>query len=78
MKINNFKEIKVTPNEDGTVRITYCGVMLNDVNGDNVEPATVTYPRVRIRPISLDFSTKTIMELEVLPDFKDRLIKVCI
>ena len=77
--LNNFKEIKITPNEDGTFKIEYYGVVCKDVNGQEFELKTVTYPKVKIKPLSFGkMLNKTQFEIEVFPDFSGELITACI
>lgn len=66
---NNFKEIKITPNEDNTFKIEYYGVIFKDNNGKQLEPATVTYPRVKMKSSTLFFEpTKQHIDIEILVD----------
>ena len=69
---NNFKEIRITPNEDSTFKIEYYGVIFKDNNGKQLEPATVTYPRVKIKSSTFFFEpTKQSIDIEILPDNND-------
>lgn len=74
---NNFKEIKITPNEDNTLKIDFYGVVFKDSKGDELDPATITYPRVRIHSTILDmFFTKKQVEIEILPDDKEQQLEI--
>lgn len=76
---NNFKEIKITQNEDNTYKIEYYGVIFKDANGQELEDATVTLPRVKMNITSFPmFSNKTQIEIEVFPDFTGQLETICI
>lgn len=78
---NNFKEIRIIPNEDGTFKIEYYGVPCKDANGQEFELEKVTYLKVRIKPLSLStfnktqFEIKQQFEIEVFPDFEGKLIE---
>ena len=66
---NNFKEIKITPNEDGTLKVDYYGVVFKDNEGKEIDTAIVTYPRVIARMDGFVFhKTKSLIEIEILPD----------
>jgi hypothetical protein len=71
---NNFKEIRITSNEDNTFKIEYYGVIFKDNNGKQLEPATVTYPRVKMKSSILFVEpTKPHIDIEILPDNNDDL-----
>lgn len=69
--LNNFKEAKIVPNKDGTLKIEFNGVQFQDKNGTNSE-ATVTYPRVKVNYNTVDmFSPHKQIGIEVLKDNED-------
>jgi hypothetical protein len=71
---NNFKEIKITPNEDCTLKITYYGVIFEDKYGKQLEPTIVTYPRVKLCSNDLWFNPlRQNISIEILPDNNDDL-----
>jgi hypothetical protein len=71
---NNFTEIRIAPNKDSTLKITYYGVIFQDTNGEQLEPAIVTYPRVKINSTELWFDlTKQHIDIEILPDDNEGL-----
>ena len=70
--LNNFKEAKIVSNEDGTLKIEFNGVKLQDQNCDDLE-CTITYPRVKLDySHTLDmFSQHKQINVEVLKDNDD-------
>ena len=70
--LNNFKEAKIVPNEDGTLKFEFNGVKFQDQNGTNLEEAIVTYPRVKVNYSTIDmFSPHKQINVEVLKDNDD-------
>lgn len=71
---NNFKEIRITPNEDDTLKITYYGVIFQNQDGKQLEPAIVTYPRVKINSTDLFFDPlRQHIDIQILPDNNEEL-----
>lgn len=76
---NNFKEIRITPNEDDTLKITYYGVIFQNQDGEQLESAIVTYPRVKINSTDLWYNPpKQCIDIEILPDNNEDLQTICI
>ena len=74
---NNFKEIRITPNEDNTLKIDFYGVVFKDSNGKELDPAIVTYPRVKMHSTTFDmFGTNKQIEIEILPDNKNKELEI--
>ena len=69
MILNNFKEAKITPNEDGTLKFEFYGVQLQDSKRTDLQSATVTYPRIKINLTTFDMvSTNKQFNIEICPD----------
>lgn len=66
--MNNFKEIRITPNDDSTLKVKIIGMKFEDKNRkQNI--CTVEYPRIKINSTTLDmFSMHRLFDVEVLPD----------
>ena len=65
--LNNFKEIRITPNEDSTLKAEIFGVQLQDNHGETLV-GTVVYPRLKvIRDFDLGFNTYHRVIIETLP-----------
>lgn len=45
--MSNFKEIRITPNEDSTLKAEIFGVQLQDNHGETLV-GTVVYPRLKV------------------------------
>lgn len=73
---NNFKEIRITPNEDSTLKVEYYGVVFQDKDGKQLESVTVTYPRVKINIPTFYYSTKYKIDIEILPDGKEQELEI--
>ena len=74
--LNNFKEAKIVPNEDGTLKVEFNGVKFKNQN-EYLE-GDVIYPRVKIDySTTLDvFSSHKQIDVEILPDKKDELYSI--
>lgn len=79
IKPNNFKEIRVTPNEDGTYKVVYYGVVFQDKDGKQLEPATITYHRVKVESSSFYLDpTKEHLDIEILSEYNKEMWTICI
>lgn len=66
--MHNFKEIRITPNEDSTLKVKIDGVKFGDKHGDS-NIGTVVYPRIKMHSTTFDmFNTHKVFDVEVLPD----------
>lgn len=71
---NNFKEIRITPNEDNTLKVDYYGVIFKNQDGEQLDTGIVTYPRVKINSTNLLFDPlRQQIDIQILPDNNEEL-----
>ena len=71
---NNFKEIRITPNEDNTLKVDYYGVIFKNQDGEQLDTGIITYPRVKINSTNLLFDPlRQHIDIQMLPDNNEEL-----
>ena len=66
MKLSNFKEARITQNEDNTYKAEFCGVQFKDIDGTELE-ARIIYPRVKISTNDVSSDNKQFY-MDIFPD----------